>query len=420
MRMKTTDLSEGYSQYDKISNDAYKIASRAWGILNRDTMTYEDVMWAITFIFGDYQPMKADPNSWRQYTLEYVELFKQNGIKFSRSELEKLIAEDENFVAKVKADFIQAFNYWLHNKVDDIMRGAITAYMRPQREKFSNFSEKFWMQWAGGDGNAEAGETAIILGMKGSGKTDFALTLADIFLRNGWDLATNIKIAKPERPEITKDLERIYDGEVERWLEEKPDEFQEWYELKKRYDNVDRHYHYVTKFSDLLKRLAISAYSNKKTLVVLDELTVGGMRKQKTMSGKNLNMEELQRLTRKMNASMVFIWHYDKDITTDMQMTASAIIRKHGDVLHKDGRTDATVEYRFTKTPMYYEVTGIPPSPLVYETNDLAPFSTDISLSKVIDYITKAEQQSPDRNLYKDMIDYIDEVVENEARKDRD
>ena len=372
---KTNDERGRLYNFEAVRREGYKIAGK-WERIVKGQPTYNEFIWAVSDIFGDYQLQKADENSWRNLNLEYVELFRRNGINITDSDtVNKLLVEDSEFKRKFRGDFLLAWNYWLLNRIDPVLRAVITAYTREHPLKFHFFAPPFWTRWAGGSGISEGGEIGVILGNKGSGKTDFALTLADVFMKDGWKFASNVSI---------KDLE----------------------------------YDYVTSFSQLLKTLAMNAYLKKKTFVVIDELAVAGMRRQRTMSGKSLNMEDLFRITRKLDTTMVLIWHYDKDITTELNETMSFIVRKQGGVNSPAGRRKAEIIFKIGDTSEFFVIDDIPKTDFDYQTNDLAPFSTDIKLSEIVDNIVRMEHEDPERNIYKDIIDYIEELQKERQQEE--
>lgn len=358
--------SKSYDGYDSIRLDAHKIARKYWAIMHGSEVSYDEYMWIVSDIFGDYKVKSADPDSWHNFTTEHLDILRDNGVQLTREGTGEIL-RDETYLSQLKEDFIVAWNYWLQNRVDPMMRGAIIAYTKEQSVRFDNYSDKFWSRWAGGEGQASAGTTGIILGEKGSGKTDFALLLAEIFMRQGWNLITNIAIQSNIR------------------------------------------YDYVRRFSSMLRAMAMSADKKKKSIVIIDELSVAGMRKQRAQKGTTLNMEDLDRLTRKMDCSMILVWHYDKDITTELKSTASFLAHKEGNVKYEAGRKRATVEFKITDLPEWHFISAIPSTTLQYHTNDVAPFSTDIKLSEVVDMVAEL-QEDPDSNLFRAIVEYVDSL----------
>jgi len=367
------DDEAGKDIYKSIEKEASHIAQR-WLNITHGIPTYRDFVWAVSNIFGDYQLQKADPNSWRNFNIEYVRILEKNGINVNDSDkISHLLEYNNDFSGKFVDDFTIAWPKWLET-LDPILRGMIVAYMRPTRLKFSYFSPQFWTRWAGGNGTSEAGEVGVMFGNKGSGKTDFALKLAEMFVKDGWKFASNIQVKNME-------------------------------------------YHYTISLSQLLKVLAMNADSGKRTFAVIDELAVAGVKRQRTMSGRNLNLEDFFRITRKLDASIVLIWHYPKDETLEVQLTQSFKVFKHGGVNSPNGRGSADISFKIGDTSEYYYVSDIPKTGLEYQTNDLAPFFMDIDLRELLDNIVVTEREHPESNIFRDIIEFIDELHEKQQEQ---
>jgi len=176
-------------------------------------------------------------------------------------------------------------------------------------------------------------------------------------------------------------------------------------------------YHYTISLSQLLKVLAMNADSGKKTFVIIDELAVAGVKRQRTMSGRNLNLEDFFRITRKLDASMVLIWHYPKDETLEVQLTQSFKVFKHGGVNSPNGRGNADITFKIGDSSEYYYVSDIPKTGLEYQTNDLAPFFMDIDLRELLDNIVVTEREHPESNIFRDIIEFIDELHEKQQEQ---
>lgn len=131
------------------------------------------------------------------------------------------------------------------------------------------------------------GQTMIITGRSGSGKTTIAVH--DIIapaLQKGWRVVSNI------------------------YLESPPDG-----------------YTYVTSLSDYLTAIIKNDIAGFRTIAVRDEGALGRM-KQSAMSERNRELKMLTMILRKFNAIEVTVYQYDGDVPSELRGFCSHYIRK--------------------------------------------------------------------------------------------
>ena len=362
------------SVFTTFRNDGWTIAKTYYEIRKKKIISFDDYLWMSQF-FGDYKLLEKDNVSWNNQMQDLLTFLGKNNIGYLDEEAFEKLISDKQFRGTFMNMFELAFAYVRQYQMNDIVREGLRTYRRPNYLPFKYYSDDFYLQWASGDptSDTEAGEVAVIIGEKGGGKSDMAMLLSEIALRNNSILLTNINLNLP---------------------------------------NVQT----FSTFSEMLRNILINSSAEKRTFVVLDEAKVSGMRKKRAMAGETLNLEELLALTRKFGTSMIMIWHYDFEITTEVLQSASMIIHKYGSVIRPDLRDEAMFEFK-GDTNQYY-IKRIPRTTLPYNTKDPALFSMDIKLRDIIGMSTKLEKEGEQgRDFYVILIDYLNNLVNENATK---
>jgi hypothetical protein len=130
-------------------------------------------------------------------------------------------------------------------------------------------------------------------------------------------------------------------------------------------------------------------------LIIFDEMTVAGVRKKKAMGGKSLSIDEFDRLTRKFYADSLYIWHYEREIPTDIRDSVNFLAHKFGGTTSSGVRRRKTGMFTFiegTNREIYY-IKEIPNTTLHYITEDSAFFKMDIKMSSIVDRMQDIEQE---------------------------
>ena len=369
------------------------IALRRYEFLLKDIIDYEDYVWATGFMtdvkLREGLPDTATDN-WVSYAVDLAEKFKNATV----SEIEDYF-KDIRVSSQFKSDFMIAFSK-MEKFFTPEMREGFWAWKKPDFMDYNHLSPNFWTQ------TIEEGESGVLLGGKGSGKTDFSLMLAEKYLlgrfviQDGKEIelkrkiATNIAIPKEEADtELKQDLVS--------------------------------HINYYSTFSELMIIILDNVINGYTTLNIGDEMTVGGFRKKRAMGKESLNMDEFERLTRKLGTSNIYIWHLDSEIPTELYKTVSFIGRKYGSKRQPSGRRLGTFQFKEGRKTKTYHVKNIPSTIIPFKTKDIAPFRIDIPLDKMIEKVTQQEREGMDEyDLFRQLKQDVIELRKKKQEEDSD
>ena len=352
------------------------IALRRYEFLNKEVLDYEDYIWAMGFM-SDIKLKEGlpdnTPNNWTSYAIEFSDKF----VHASISEIEEFF-RDPIITQEFKADFNKSFSK-IFPKLSPETKESFLSWRKPDFMDYDYLSPQFWTQ------TFEEGQSGLMLGSKGSGKTDFALLLAENYINS------SVKIVKGERVEEKRSIASnisIPKEDVET-------------EIQKNY--VSR-FKYYSKFSELMLIVVDNAINNIKTMNIGDEMTVGGFRKKRAMAGASLNMDEYERLTRKLGTSNLYIWHLDTEVPSEINGMVSFTGRKHGSTINKSARRLGTFTFKRDKKSVMYHIKNIPRTVIPFKTRDIAPFNIDIPLKTMIEKLSDQETEGQDDiDLFKDL-----------------
>jgi len=339
-----------------------EIAKMHLKIIQSDIITEEMLAHMIKF-FGDFPLWEAQrnkPESWSNLTMDFLsklDNWMTTSQNKSMSQVLQTYLKDPMVVYTLKKAYLIGFQHFI-KELDPLTRSSLFAWTKPHYMPFDFYSDIFWLQWA------TTGNNGVITGAKGSGKTDFALLLCEIAKRNGWEIITNVKISDPG------------------------------------FENS-----YVSTFSELMEKVVVNAlkYEEEKrdtkkshTLILLDELKVGGIRKKTTMHSETLNFDQFEALTRKFSADVLLIWHEDREIPTEIYSQTNFLAKKLGGTDKPELRKWGFFQFWTGENMDTYYVRDIPKTNLHYDTRDIAPFILDISLSEILDYSNELDKEIQD------------------------
>ena len=367
------------------------IALKRYEFMNKEVLDYDDYIWALGFM-GDFKLKEGLPDdveaNWTSFALNLAELFKSASI----SEITEYFHRPEN-TNKFRADFIKAFSKMETHYFTPEMREGFWAWKKPDFIPYEYYSDNFWMQ------TFEEGQAGVMLGEKGSGKTDFTLNLAQKYIDGRFKIIEGKKVELKRRV-ITNIA--IPKENVET-------------ELQKEYVSRIKYYN---NFSSLMLAALDNIINGYNTFNIIDEMTVAGMRKKRTMAGKTLNLDSYLRLTRKIGVIDMFIWHLDTEIPNEVFNMVSFIGRKHGNTKNKAGRSLGTFTFKTGKRSKIFYVKSIPPTDIPFKTRDLAPFEVDIPIDEMVEMISDEDRQSmDDLDLFREL---REKVIKEKAKRKKD
>jgi len=350
--------------YESLVRMGNSMAQRFYEIMHKDVLSYDDLLFIIPYL-GDFEVIKATKEQSRYNTL--MDLF--GYIKYkNKNEIIKWLSKVDNSTA-LKNIFYLSFNQRINSEyTDNISRMAVYSFSKPVEFSFEDLSDRFWTKWMTG------GMSGYLTGAKGSGKTNFALLLCEIAMKTGFEIVSNVFV----------DDTRFKNG-------------------------------YIDSFGKLLIRVIDNELSEKKSLILLDEMTVSGMRKKRTMAKETLNLDEFDRLTRKFDSNTLYIWHLDSEIPTEVQQNASFTAHKFGDTSNTSDRKRAMIVFRNNGIDLVFHVNNIPETKLRYDTKDIAPFVLDVPLSEVLKKTVEFQQR--ERN-NKDLLRAIKSFIIEKMNED--
>lgn len=370
------------------------IALKRYEFMMKETLTYEDYVWAVGFM-NDIKIKEGLPDdnekNWQSYAVDFAEKFKHASIAEINNFLSDPITAQE-----FKSDFTIAFSKMMKNFTPQ-MREGFWAWKKPDFMDYEFLSPKFWTQ------NIEEGQSMVILGQKGSGKSDFAMLEAQHYIDGRFIIKDDERYEENRR--IATNIAVVKDKAIT--------------DLQKEYvSRID----YYSKFSDLILIILNNVIHGIKTLNLADEMTVGGFRKKTAMGKTSLNMDMYERLTRKFGAANIYIWHLDTEIPSEIYQIVSMVARKYGNTKNVSGRKYGTFEFtQGSRKKVMYHVKGIPATVIPYKTRDIAPFTIDIPMQTMIEKLAIADRESmEDIDLFKQLITEVKKLQADAKKKNKD
>ena len=343
--------SEEIEEFRAKFNNGYAIAQKKFNISTfaSDTLSLEEFDFIINFI-DEIQPLRDDPTQEPQMLRLITDLKKKYKVK-TRQELLRLL-EDPVFCGQLRADFMLAFRRVL-STMDPVTQDAIRGWSLPFSYQFDWFSPEFFLRWA------SSGNTAVFTGRLGSGKTDFAMMFFHLALKlnllnegnpeySPFRLLTNVK--------LLQELEVGYD----------PEEYM------------------FSSFGELALKLVRNAIKGYHSIIIFDEAVAAGTSKKFAMHGKSIQIEQIGRLARKFNADFIRIYQFENDVSTEDSNMAQLYVNKFGGTNDKGGRRKAQLTFKEGDRKNHFFISGIPPSPIKFDTKWTASFdSEDLKFSEI-------------------------------------
>ena len=182
--------------------------------------------------------------------------------------------------------------------------------------------------------NIEEFPVILITGLRGSGKTDFALKIAES-VQNEFEIACN------------------FETEFER----------------------------ITKASDLL--IWIAKNWDAKKIFIFDE---GGINvdSRRSMSSENVGLSHLLHISRKLKVSLIAITQFEQDIEVRIRRYATVIINK---------RSKRKAEVEIPSRGENYTIEKITKTRINFDTNDLGLFEFDVSLDDYLEIFNQKDKK---------------------------
>ncbi len=344
-------MSDELEEFRAKFNNGYAIAQKKFNIVTfaSDTLSIDEFDFILNFI-DEIQPLANDTVVEPQMLKLIRDLKAKYSVK-TRKEL-LLLLENPSFCAGLRADFMLAFRRVLPT-MDPVTQDAIRGWTLPFTNRFEWFSPEFFLRWA------TSGNTAVFMGRLGSGKTDFAMYF--------YYLATQLNILNEGKPnfspftlltnvKIIQDIQEGYD----------PSEYM------------------FSSFGEMALKMVKNAVRGYHTLVIFDEAVAAGTSKKFAMHGKSIQMEQIGRLARKFNADFLRIYQFDTDISTEDTNMAQLYVLKFGGTNDKAGRSKAQLTFKEGDRKNHFFITGIPPSPIKFDTKWTASFdSEDLTFNEI-------------------------------------
>lgn len=347
-------MTDGNDMNRQLFNNGHSIAERRFELLYNDTWSIEDFIYATQW-FGEYKQLELDESSTIAQVTELIKDMQKRNV-ISKKDLYETYLQDPKVVADLKRHFMLAYSK-LSQQFDPLTRGGILAWKRPRGLNYYDLSPHFFLKWA------TFGNLQIILGRKGSGKTDFA--------------GNEISLALQEN--------KVMEG-TSGWVP--------WQPLSNVRYFSDQLQLYSS-FGELTWFMLDNKINGKHTLVVQDEMVAGGMRKKRAGTRKVMSSEEVDRLVRKFSVDEIKIYHYEQDITTEDTSAYNCVVNKMGGTDDHAGRKRASITYREGYDQNTRFVEGIPSSPLKFDTDWAAAYQgDDISYKEISDQMTKFQSSS--------------------------
>lgn len=238
--------------------------------------------------------------------------------------------------------------------------------------EFNDYHPRFFLKWTGNYKKKPldyGGNICIMYGTQGSGKTSKAVKLF-------------IEDAIEEGIEPIGNIQMEQGSEVEGFV-------------------------YVTRESDLLLRSIRNAKRGIPSIGIKDEQQLGGFDATKTGTLENQEDDAIVRLTRKIKLSEVRIWHERRKFSAAAVGSARLLIKCYGGTEEREAplRKKATfINMRDGVEVNRYDIEGIPNTDIKYKSDDPAPFTMDISITHVYQYLARVMEQTSNSTTHLDLL----------------
>lgn len=267
--------------------------------------------------------------------------------------------QDKRYIRDLKDQLLLARNEWMKGLDPISQMAARDLGLRDLPLPFEDLNPLFFLKPLSG------GQLLLVIGEKGTGKTDWALTLAVIAINAGWVVISNIGL---------------------------------------RY-NVEN-YIFCQNFSSMLlamcrAKLGIGTSDGKpkRVLLVLDEAGIQ-FASQQVSTGTFKQLDKFAKLFRKFGVDWVYITQYGTQVPLVFRMNYGAWHEKHKNkksmtiVLNAGGET----------TYRSMQISEIPPTTLPFNTEHISHMEVDISIEEILTYLSNAP---PEMNQFQLMETYL-------------
>lgn len=261
------------------------------------------------------------------------------------------------------------------NLCDPLTKIACINYESRMWRQFDDVNPKIFLKSI----LAYNGRLIHISGNPGSGKTDFAMLLADYALKENFIIITNIK---------TKDAILVRYGE----------------EIRKEGVEYRSGLYKTIRMSDLLYQCIKHRKAGKNVVVIWDEVSTFYNR-QEAQRGTNIDMGKFLRLIRKFNANILFLEQIDDNLAGIANaMLVSKFIKEtrkrvHYMTLPGEGQYNEYLE-------------SVPKASIDFDTGDFAGFVNDVKFGEMFNIIAVEEEEKLDQ-----IEEYLSGIIDRNASK---
>jgi energy-coupling factor transporter ATP-binding protein EcfA2 len=354
------DVHDQFSNIQQKRRDGHVIARKRQELLNAETWSLEQLWYASQF-FGDYKAHEAGPENDRiaQMT-DLVDLMERERLEENKDILDRFLSKP-SVLATLKRNFLFGFSKRLW-EMDPITRDAVLSWDKPDVMPYEYYSNAFFSQWAG------EGSTCLVIGKKGSGKTDISVRLLFQMVEYRQALRTQNKDKDKDIPLFVPSMNvRLADPQYAKY--------------------------YYASYGEMYLQSLNNAIEGNRTIRIFDEPVAAGLRKKNAITKNQKSYEEMDTLSRKLQVDVIKIYQYDEDIPPIDYKTAALIIRRPGssDPNQRYLRKQATFVFKNGYSQKEYHMINVLPSPVKFDTGWPAAFKHDIQHKDIMDKMSDIE-----------------------------
>lgn len=349
-------------------------------IMSRPILDYDDLLYVIKW-FWDFEliPGSKERGNIVNYMVNLAHPDRDDPLlkNYTPDEISEWLSEPSN-TALVKSQFAMAYNKVMQKPLNEMQYSSL-SHNQKQYDwlNYEDLSDLFWVRhMVKPSGDAGVGSITAFYGVQGSGKTDMSL--------KQWEHLKNIH-DKTEKRLVTNI--KIHD---------------------KGYENT-----YITTIGEMLRQLFINNRDGASTYLALDELTINGIRKKRTMAKETTNFDELDRGLRKFGADISYIWHFDTEIPKETYSRASLLVHKLGSSSNPKMRSRAIIIKKEGEYKKLFRIRGIKPTGLNFDSGMLAYLILDVRFSELIDRSAKLSKENlGNKEYYTELISIVETMLE--------
>lgn len=380
---ESTDFNSEYVQ-NKIGKT---LSQNYTDLMTKPVWDYDDFIYAIKF-FWDFEliPGSKQPENAINYLIGLAHPSSEDPLiqNYTPDEITAWLADPSN-TSLTKTQFAFAYMKVMQKPLTPFQLSLLSHNVKQYDwYSYQDLSNLFWVKhMLKPNGDAGVGSITVFWGDLGSGKTDMSLKqwehLQNLHLLGDYEkrLATNIK---------------IYD---------------------KGYEST-----YVVTIGEMLHSIFQNNIDGASTFLALDELTINGIRKKRTMAKETTNFDEIDRALRKFGADVSYIWHFDTEIPKETQRRASLLVHKLGSSNKPKLRSRAFIVKQDGTYKKTFRIKGIESTNLNFDSGALAYLVLDIRFKEFIDRSAKLSKDNLDKKeYYRELLAIVDGMM-NETKDD--